>query len=147
MSQRHYKDQNTWPVVNLPACQAWLSAGGDMKEQWRRIITTSRDNRAHLLTLYGAPHETWTGSRRYTIWRVEHEGLVFWLLGNREKGTSIEVAHAAKPWEEIPQKDERIIVGFLDDLYVRLKTLEPPSEPWKDMPATAESADPTDPAP
>lgn len=124
-----YQDRSCWSEGNLAASRAWFAAGGDSREQWRRMTTLSRDNRAHLHAAFGPPHQRWTREYRFNVWRIEHGGLVFWVLSHKSKGTCIEIQHDTPPWDGWPDEDERIVVSFLERLYAELHTREPPWEP------------------
>lgn len=128
MPQPRYQDSTCCDVDNLACARDWFSAS-DPRERWRRVATLSRNNGAHLEALYGPRHQRWTGSERFDVWRVEHGGLTFWLLANREKGTCIEVECATPPWDGWPETAERAVASFLDTLYAALKEREAPWEP------------------
>ena len=115
-----YRKLNPVDVTQLPAVQTWLNGGGDKEVSFNRIHVLLADNRVELAAIYGKRQGVFTTSFRFDIWNITHEGLSFWILSAKVKGTKIEVV-SPDVWSP---SDESRVVSFLDSLYQELKDFE-----------------------
>lgn len=118
--KKRYVDVHPSNVMNLPMVRSWFEADADKELGFDRAMVVLGDNRAALAQIYGKRHQTFTSEFRYDIWRIEFEGLYFWLLSAKAKGTCIEV-ESPEVWG---RDDGYHVVSFLNSLYADLKELE-----------------------
>lgn len=80
----------------------------------------TNDNRAELARIFGPRDQTFTSEFRYDVWRIEHDGLYFWVLSAKSKGTGIEI-EMPEVWEA---DDEAKVIDFLETLHSELKAID-----------------------
>ncbi len=124
MTRKHIKtryalaDANN--IMNLPGVRAWFDGHGDSQLGFDRTMVVMGSSREEVARLYGPRDQTFTGEFRHDVWRIEHEGLYFWVLSAKTKGTGVEI--------EMPEVwgagDEHKVISFLDNMYTELKALE-----------------------
>ena len=114
-----YRSSNAVDTVSLPAVVRWLGGDGDRDLGFDRVHVVMADNRTELASIYGKRHGVYSSSFRFDIWNVQHEGMSFWVLSAKVKGTCIEVA----PPDVWSPRDEGIVVSFYEALYQELKDL------------------------
>lgn len=118
--KKRYVDVHPSNIHNLPMVRNWFDADGNKRLAFDRTMVVLADNRAVLAKIYGKRHQTFTSEFRFDIWRIEFEGLYFWLLSAKAKGTCIEV-ESPEVWDK---EDEFRVVTFLNSLYADLKEFE-----------------------
>jgi hypothetical protein len=122
MKRPRYTDVglNHMDIGNLPAVRKWFMANGNMEVSFDRVQTLSSDNRVEFSRIYGTRHQTFTSEFRFDVWRIQHEGLYFWILSAKSKGTTYEVENPTI-WDS---DGEYKVISFLENLFSELKELE-----------------------
>lgn len=77
-------------------------------------------DREALAKIFGKRQQTFTSEFRFDVWYLEHEGLYFWLLSAKSKGTGVEI----DPPDVWRDSDEQKVVSFYEMLYEELKQVE-----------------------
>jgi hypothetical protein len=122
---------STLDTCSIEAIKLWYGINPGQtgrREGFDRVHTMMADNRAEFAKLYGKRHQTLTTEFRFDVWRIEHEGLSFWLLTAKTKGSEIRMERPVI-WEA---DTEQKIIRFLGDLYEELQLLAARAEEVND---------------
>ena len=118
--KKRYADVAPMNIVNLPKVRDWFDGHGDRYLGFDRVQTIMNDNRPTLARIYGKRHQTFTSEFRFDVWRIPYDGLYFWVLSAKAKGTGIEV-EAPDVWKP---DYENVVISFLTNLYNEIKDIE-----------------------
>jgi hypothetical protein len=124
MTRARYKDAHPLNSSNLPAVRDWFAGHGDKRLGFDRTMTVMGAERETLAKIFGKRQQTFTSEFRFDIWHLEHEGLYFWLVSAKSKGTGVEI-DAPDVWSP---NDECKVISFLEMLYDELKHIEASDE-------------------
>jgi hypothetical protein len=124
MPSKRYSDVHPLNIHNLPLVKSWFDAEGNKELSFERTMLILGDNRSSLAKLYGKRQQTFTSEFRFDVWRIESDGLYFWILSAKSKGTSIEV-ESPIIWDK---EDEYRVINFLNTLFTDLKEIEDKAE-------------------
>lgn len=129
MTRKHIKTKyvlaHPHNIMNLPAVRDWFGMPDGATEtekrfRFDRTMRMTSDNREELARIFGTRQQTFTSEFRYDVWRIEHDGLYFWVLSAKAKGTGIEI--------EMPEvwaaDDQDKVIDFLEFLHSELKAIE-----------------------
>lgn len=121
MKKPRYTSENSVNVKDFEGVQRWYGLTGNRRFEFDKMTRMQNDdNRTEFKRLFGPRHQTLLEDVRYDVWRVEYEGLYFWLLSAKVRGTIIRV-EKVKGWGTSHVKKT---VAFLDYIYSELKELE-----------------------
>lgn len=121
MKKPRYAPEKSVEVKTFEGVQRWYGLTGNRRFDFDRMTRMQNDdNRAEFKRLFGHRHQTLVEDVRYDVWRIEREGLYFWLLSAKARGTIIRVEKT--PGWGTPQVKK--VVTFLDYIYTALKDLE-----------------------
>lgn len=106
-----YEQAGAYSVGALREVSNWLCA----PEHCQQRIPLLKSNLPALHAIYGPPCQTYRGSAcLFEVWRIEHEGLVIWLLSAEGKGSCFEAEHSTPPWKGWPPADIQKILSFFE---------------------------------
>lgn len=75
-----------------------------------------RDNREALRALFGKPHQHFVSERRFWVWALLFEGVPYWVLSAKGKGTCLEAEAVAVSCRR-PGVDLRFTAALYDALH------------------------------
>jgi hypothetical protein len=119
MKKPRYTPENSVNVKDFEGVKRWYGLTGNRRFEFDKSTRMHDDNRVEFKRMFGPRHQTVLDVARYDVWRIEFEGLYFWLLSAKARGTIIRV-EKTKDWG-VPQVKK--VVAFLDYVYSELKEL------------------------
>jgi len=144
MTTIRFKDQTHARICNFEAVSDWFASGGNRELAFYKSSLLHRDNRDTLPILFGPPQDSFVRGHRFTAWRFEQDGLVFWVWTAKDKGSDIEVEcpEGAAPWDAggWPAWTAEVMVEFVDSLFRRLHAVKPGWMPPRWTPAAEDVA-------
>lgn len=89
MKQPRYTGDNTERVENVDQARKWLVRDAMTPSQFRRTCFMFADHRKTLPLVLGKAHQHYLGEYRNHVWRMEHDGNIYWVFTSI-RGTTVE---------------------------------------------------------